>query len=416
MLRRKAFSRVVLAAAAAAAAVAASSAAADTVGPITFEPPAFATGNINGQQGWTMTGAYDVSVVSVSGFPAAAGYAFGQQALRLSDAVTSGSFGDQAFSPGLASPAGESGQSHFAATFQIGTALATQQTGLHMSVSPDDGNGSRVSYLRFEDQADGVHVFFDDVTDAGPLGTVATFNETDIGTLDRALAHSVGFSIDFKPGPANDVVKIYLDGALKITGTTWEDYYRYDPEQSGNGNVVPNVSKLLFRESGTATPGNSGNGFLVDGVALESAPTVVSDTTGISAIASETLALTAPADFGFGPLPPGASATSPGKAVKVVSNNAGGYTLTVSSAAVGGFGLLPLSMSAAAPAPPDTTVTPPFTASTALGGSAQFGARSTGITPAAGEDWTVVFTAGPIPFVASGTVLKALVTFTATTV
>jgi parallel beta-helix repeat protein len=54
------------------------------------------------------------------------------------------------------------------------------------------------------------------------------------------------------------------------TGTTWEDYYRYDPEQAGNGNVVPTTSKLLFRESGTPDPGNFGNGFLVDGVSLAS--------------------------------------------------------------------------------------------------------------------------------------------------
>ena len=36
--------------------------------------------------------------------------------------------------------------------------------------------------------------------------------------------------------------------SLAATGTTWEDYYRYDPEQLGNGNQVPSVSKLLFRE------------------------------------------------------------------------------------------------------------------------------------------------------------------------
>ena len=40
-----------------------------------------------------------------------------------------------------------------------------------------------MSYLRFEDQADGVHVFFDDVTDPGPIGTESTFNERDIATL-----------------------------------------------------------------------------------------------------------------------------------------------------------------------------------------------------------------------------------------
>jgi uncharacterized protein YkwD len=139
-----------------------------------------------------------------------------------------------------------------------------------MSVSPDEGNGSRMSYLRFEDQADGVHVFFDDVTDPGPNPTVATFNEKEIAILDRTHAHSIRFSIDFKTGPGNDVVKIYIDGRLRATGTTWEDYYRYDPQQLLNGNRVPVVRKLLFRESGTPDPLNLGQGFLVDGVFLAS--------------------------------------------------------------------------------------------------------------------------------------------------
>jgi hypothetical protein len=135
-----------------------------------------------------------------------------------------------------------------------------------------------MSYLRFEDQVDGVHVFFDDVTDAGPVGTTAVFNEHDIATLDRAHSHTIRFSIDFVPGPGNDVVKIYVDGALKATGTTWENYYRYDPEQAGNHNVVPVTKTLLFRESGTAVPANSGNGFLIDNVSYASSS--VSATTG----------------------------------------------------------------------------------------------------------------------------------------
>ncbi len=245
---------------------------ADSVGPITFEPSqGFLIGDINGQQGWMKTGPYDVKVASLATFPGASAYGFGTQALRLSDAVTSGSFGDQTFSPGLVSPAGEApALRHFDASFLIGTALATEQPGLHVSVSPDDGNGGRMSYLRFENQIDGVHVFFDDVTDSGPLGTVADFNETDIATLSRARAHSIRFSIRFKTGPGNDKVKIFVDGKKKITGTTWEDYYRFDPEQLGNGNTVPTVGKLLFRESGAASAANLGNGFLVDGVTLAS--------------------------------------------------------------------------------------------------------------------------------------------------
>jgi hypothetical protein len=247
------------------------SAGADSIGPTTFESPGYSLGNINGQNGWTKTGSYDVEVADVSTFADASGYGFGDQALRVSDAVTSGSFGDQTFSAGLANPAGEApAETHFEASFKIGTTQAALQQDLRMSVSPDNGSGARMSYLRFEDQADGVHVFFDDVTDAGPLPTVATFNEEDIATIDRAGSHTIMFSIDFEPGPANDVVKISIDGTLKKTGTTWEDYYRFDPEQTGGGNVLSPVSKLLFRASGTANVGNAGQGFLIDDVSLAS--------------------------------------------------------------------------------------------------------------------------------------------------
>jgi hypothetical protein len=245
---------------------------ADTVGPITFEPTGYVLGNVDGQQGWTKSGAYDVSVASVAAFPAAAKYGFGTQALRLSDAVTSGGFGDQTFSPAVLSPAGESLDTHiFDASFKIGTTQATLQPGLHLSVSPDNGAGARMSYVRLEDQADGVHLFFDDVTDAGPIGTVANFNETDIATLSRSKAHTIRFLMNFKPGPGNDVVKVYVDGRVQIIGTSWEDYYRYDPEAAGNGNQISPVAKLLFRESGTANAADLGNGFLVDNVTMMSA-------------------------------------------------------------------------------------------------------------------------------------------------
>jgi hypothetical protein len=251
----------------------------DSAGPITFEPPAYSVGNINGQNGWMKTGPYDAAVVATSSFAAAAGYGFGTQSLRISNAATSGSFGDQTFAPHVSTAAGEASTlNHFDATFQIGTALATLQPGLSLSVSPDNGSGGRMSYLRFDDEADGVHVFFDDVTDAGPVGTAATFNDHDIATLDRAHSHTIRFSIDFVPGPGNDVVKIYIDGALKATGTTWENYYRYDPEQTPSGNVVPTTSTLLFRAGGTAAPGTNGNGYLIDNVSYASSTATVPPT------------------------------------------------------------------------------------------------------------------------------------------
>ena len=242
---------------------------ADTIGPITFESSqGYFVGDINGKPipstlpngAWKKLGpAYDVKVVPITAYPAAAGYNFGSQTLQISDAVTSGSFDDQTFSPGLADEAGESGafnaglsgglrQPHFAASFLIGTSQGdVEQSGLHMTVSPDRGDGARMSFLRFEDQADGVHVFFVDVVDKGTVGTVANFRTSEIATLSRTRSHFIQFSIEFKDGPANDTVKIYIDSKLVKTGTTWEDYYRYDPEQTPQGNKVPTVDKLLFR-------------------------------------------------------------------------------------------------------------------------------------------------------------------------
>ena len=256
---------------------------ADALGPINFES-GYTASNINNQHGWSNTGGFDAAVANVSGFPAAAGYGFGSKALRISDAVTSGSFGDQIFSPGLANEAGETSadsggtpvgtrQKHFEVSFQIGTTQSTEQPGLHMSMSPDRGDGARMSYLRFDDLSNGVHVYFDDVTDPGPLGAPADFNERSITTLSRSSAHTIRLTIDFNDGPANDVVQVFVDGTLVATGGSWEDYYRFDPEQAGGGNLVPTVDKVLFRESGDADAGNAGQGYLIDNIGLTSSPT-----------------------------------------------------------------------------------------------------------------------------------------------
>ena len=244
---------------------------ADSLGPIGFEPSGFSVGSPNGQEGWSKTGSYDHEIAAVAGFGDAAGYGFGEQALRISNAQTSGSFGDQTISPQLSSPAGESlSNTHFEASFKIGATELAEEPGMALSISPDDGSGSRMSYLSFSDESDGIHVTFYDVSDPGPLGTVAEFEPTELPVLSRSEAHTVRFSIDFVPGPGNDVVRIFIDGALVHTGTSWEDYYRYDPEQAGSGNVVPTTSGLIFLTRGTAEPANAGKGYLIDDVALAS--------------------------------------------------------------------------------------------------------------------------------------------------
>ena len=260
---------------------------ADTVN-VNFENPPYTLGNINAQDGWVFTGAYDVAVSSSLGTTG-----FGTQSLRISDAITSGSFGDWAFSKALTNEAGEtaaqnggmsggSRQAHYEAQFDIAAASTTQQPGLHMSVSPDRGDGARMSYLRFEDLADGIHVFFDDYQDNSPFaasvgdangcGDEDIFAETDLATLDRTTPHTIKFVMDFVDGQKNDVVKIYIDGVLKITGTSWESYFNYC-----EGNPTRTVDSLIFQSrtgSGPLTnPANSGKGFLVDNLSIVSGPT-----------------------------------------------------------------------------------------------------------------------------------------------
>jgi len=245
---------------------------------INFEAPTYTIGNINGQDGWSKTGAYDAAVSSSN---ATAG--FGAQSLRISNAVTSGSFGDQTFSKPFPNEAGETGatnggfsggtrQNYFESQFSITTTTTSLQPGLVMSVSPDRGDGARMSYLRFEDQANGIRVFFDDVEQPGPCGFsgCANFVETQIATLNRTAPHTIKFAMFFVDGPGNDVVKIYIDGVLAHTGTSWEDYFRYDPEASADP-TTHTVDSLLFRTGGTAAPALAGGGYLIDNLNIATA-------------------------------------------------------------------------------------------------------------------------------------------------
>lgn len=244
--------------------------------------------SVNAQDGWKSTGSYDQGVVANTYGIAS----FGAKTLRISNAVTSGSFGDQTFVKPSANEAGETGassngspigtrQNHFVEQFDIASASTSAQSGLVVSVSPDRGDGSRMSYLRFEDHSaadtytedtadeahpagsnytDGIHVYFDDVE-----GTTnpADFVETDIATLDRTVPHTIKFDMTFVDGASNDIVKVYIDGSLAHTGTSWENYYRFDGE--AHAEQAPRaVNTLILRAGGAKAPETSGAGFLFD--------------------------------------------------------------------------------------------------------------------------------------------------------
>jgi parallel beta-helix repeat protein len=232
----------------------------------------YALGDINGQDGWSKTGPFDVAVVDLGS---------GNHALRVSNAVTSGSFGDQTFSKSLLNHAGEthathgglSGgtlQNHFEVSWDLKSATGAAQAGLVNSFSPDRGDGARMSYFRVEDSGSGFNVFFDDVQQPGPCTPLqcANFVESQVATnLNYTSWHNLKLVIDFKDGPANDIVRAYVNGVLVHTGTTWEDYFRYDPE-AGADPHTHTVDSLLIRAGGSSVPANAGNGFLIDNLNL----------------------------------------------------------------------------------------------------------------------------------------------------
>ena len=198
--------------------------------------------------------------------------------MQISDATANGSFGDWVFSPKVPDASGAGTLRNFTATFNISTAPGARSTPdpapngtqyNHVSISPDNGQGARMSYLRFENRPDGVHVFFDDAS-SGTFGQSVNSTETDIATLTAGQKHVVRFDMSLTPSNGKDTVRVYLDGQLQETGTSWKIYYQDDPEQAPQNNQVPVTNSLIMQARGAANTSDTGKGFLIDSVRLAS--------------------------------------------------------------------------------------------------------------------------------------------------
>ena len=236
--------------------------------------------SINGQDGWVFTGPYDAAFDSSGGTTG-----FGSQSLRISNASTSGSFGDWVFSKSLTNEAGEtaaqngglsggSRQPHFEASWDFASATPeAEQSGLQVSTAPDRGDGARMSFVKMYDTPTGLAIDFADyqsgVNEVGcTLGT--NFITTTIATaLDRTIPHNIKVSMNFIDGVNNDVVKVYVDGVLTHTGTSWEGYFN-----ECESNPTRTVDSMIFqaRSGGGTAPGTLGSGFLIDNLSLLSGP------------------------------------------------------------------------------------------------------------------------------------------------
>lgn len=230
----------------------------------------FDEGTIDGQHGWRVSGHFDQEIVANETGPAS----FGLKAFRFSNAYASGGFDNQVFAAPMSANVGETDatpagarDSHFEMSFDFISAVPNlEQPGLTVNLSPDRGDGSRMSYVKLSDSADGVDVSFFDVEGAT---NPANFVESPVATgLDRSVVHTVKLAFDAIDGPSNDIVRVYVDGELMHTGTSWEDYYRYDAE--AHAEQGPRlVNTVLFRAN-SAQPSVLGKGFLFDHIELSS--------------------------------------------------------------------------------------------------------------------------------------------------
>ena len=254
---------------------------------ITFEAPTYHLGSIDGQNGWAGTAGGPINILIDQEVVANTyGYtSFGGQSWRMSNAYTDGAFGDWPFSPSLTNEAGEttaqnlgfSGgirQNHFEVRWDFASTVRNaEQPGLQISTSPDRGDGARMSFIRMKDLPAGLSVEFSEYLDHPPFGTPLNpaagcgpedeFLITTVASgLSRNRPHTVKLTMDFVDGPRNDVVKVYVDGTLRHTGTSWEDFFRWC-ELTGESRTV---DSMIFqaRTSGGTAPFTRGNGFLID--------------------------------------------------------------------------------------------------------------------------------------------------------
>jgi hypothetical protein len=215
----------------------------------------------------------------------------GQRSLRISNAVTSGNYSDQTFSSRTANVAGQRGarskskdglvdyalagavrQNHYEAEWTVmSTVPNALQPGLEVVASPARGDDARMSWVQMADLPRGLAVVFAERSDPASPGA---FERSIVAQgLDRREAHTIKLTMDFVDGPGNDVVRVYVDGSLRHTGTSWETYYALDDNGKANfGGAPPAINRLMFRTGsdlhrgvpGDPAPATRGHGFVID--------------------------------------------------------------------------------------------------------------------------------------------------------
>jgi hypothetical protein len=259
-------------------------------------------GTVDLQNGWTTRdaftsptiGTWDQQVVQVNDVNG------NRKALRMSNAITSTGYTSQVFSATSDQVAGETNAAlwndrgtygptpispprygayattdTFYCKVAFRSATGAAQPGLLVVLSPSAHQSAvRMSWVQIIDTGSGFDIAFQDATFA-KVTIASGLSYTDLHTLEIGITFVDGVI----PGAGtdvtgNDVVKIWLNGNLIHTGTTWEAYYYRYERITATEPRLQAVDAMLFRLASptTGTTGGlaavSGAGFYFDDFAI----------------------------------------------------------------------------------------------------------------------------------------------------
>ena len=259
-------------------------------------------GTVDGQNGWTTrdaftsattVGKWDQQVMNVNDANG------NRKVFRMSNAITSSTYSSHVFSATANQVAGETNAAlwnnrgtngssplspaqygAYAATNTFYSKLAFRsatgaaQSGLALTLSASAKQSTvRMSWLQLQDTGTGFNLNVYDLLGNGTFPSSATtiasgLSYTDLHTIEMGITFVDGVSTVGGQVYGNDVLKIWLNGALIHTGSTWESYYyNYERITAGTPRLQA-VDSMLFRVAGTAAPGTSGNGFYFEDFAI----------------------------------------------------------------------------------------------------------------------------------------------------
>ena len=259
-------------------------------------------GTVDGQNGWTTrdaftsattVGKWDQQVKQVNDANV------NRKVFRMSNAITSSTYSSQVFSAVSGQVAGETGSAlwnnrgtngsaplspaqygAYAATdtfyskVAFRSATGAAQAGLALTLSASAKQSTvRMSWLQLQDTGSGFNL---NVYDLLGNGTFPSAPTTIASGLSYSDLHTIEMGITFVDGVStvggqiygNDVLKIWLNGSLIHTGSTWESYYYLNERITAGTPRLQAVDSMLFRVSGTAATGTSGNGFYFEDFAI----------------------------------------------------------------------------------------------------------------------------------------------------